>query len=240
MQLRIRKSSKNLLGFVILSFLVIYTYNSGKSNPSVYAHSFEPNDSSTFLSLLDRAEVELLLATTNFPSNMTLALHHSRDAVKLMNILYRMDDDVIDDTDFMNKYNGISNSRNSTIHALVIANIIDQVLREYGSAYDIDYDLTNMSNMMNQKNDTIELVNMDDYQSALGLSERAYQVFKQQLQPLSLSNINNTFFINKLEKNLIALNHLVNNNASAQNLMMFVHQQLHPSLQQAYDLKLTQ
>jgi hypothetical protein len=41
--------------------------------------------------------------------------------------------------------------RNSTSLALVIANMVDEVLRKYGTAFDIGYDLTNMSNMDGMK-----------------------------------------------------------------------------------------
>jgi hypothetical protein len=44
---------------------------------------------------------------------------------------YRVDDEIIDDTDFIKKYNEAENSKNATIQALVVANIIDQILREY-------------------------------------------------------------------------------------------------------------
>jgi hypothetical protein len=37
---------------------------------------------------------------------------------------------------------------NSTTLALVVANLVDEILRNYGSAYGITYDLTNVSNMM--------------------------------------------------------------------------------------------
>jgi hypothetical protein len=45
----------------------------------------------------------------------------------------------------------------------------------------------------------------------------------------------------KIEKSLVGLNDLVvNNKASAQDLMKIVHGQIHPNLQLAYDLKLKQ
>jgi hypothetical protein len=102
---------------------------------------------STFISLAHEADVELSLANSNFPSNITLALDHSKNAVKLMDDAYYSDDDIIDDIDFVRKYNEALNSRNTTIQALVVANIVDQILREYREAFDIQYDLTNMSNM---------------------------------------------------------------------------------------------
>jgi hypothetical protein len=39
--------------------------------------------------------------------------------------------------------------KNSTTLALVVANIVDDILRNYGSAFAVGYDMTNMSNMMN-------------------------------------------------------------------------------------------
>jgi hypothetical protein len=50
---------------------VINTYNN--SIPAD-AHNFSPNSLSTFFSLANEANVELSLANSNFPSNITLAL----------------------------------------------------------------------------------------------------------------------------------------------------------------------
>src|SRR5829696_2418545 len=185
---------------------------------TVYAHNFVPNDSSTFLTRVYRAGIELSLANNNFPSNVTLSMNHAEDAVKLMDDAYYGDEDIIDDSDFIAKYEKALRNTNSTTHALVLANIVDQVLREYGDAFDIDYDLTNMSNMimtsassmsglnsstlssisMNtsmhsnmSENSSSKLVNIDDYQSAQKLSEVAYLIFKNKLvqqQPLSYYN----------------------------------------------------
>lgn len=113
-----------------------------------YAHNFTPNSLSTFLTLVYRAQVELSLATNNFPLNVTLASDHAEDAAKLVDDAYYFDDEIVDDTDFVKKYNEALNTRNSTIHALAVANVVDQVLNEYGKAFDIGYDLTNMSNMI--------------------------------------------------------------------------------------------
>ena len=117
------------------------------NNTAGYAHSFSPNSLSTFISLVHAADVEISLANSNFPANVTLALDHSKNAVKLMNYAYRSDDEIIDDIDFVRKYNNAMSSQNETIHALVVANIVDRILSEYGEALDIQYDLTNMSNM---------------------------------------------------------------------------------------------
>src|SRR5918994_5965877 len=116
----------------------------------VYAHNFIPDDLSTFLTLVYRTQVELLLTNINFPSNASLALEHAENTADLLDDAFYLGDSR-DDTDFVKKYNQALNNRNSTINALVLANILDQVLTEYGKAYDIDYDPTNMSNMMMTK-----------------------------------------------------------------------------------------
>ena len=208
-----------LLGLLLTTILLSASINS-YSNHMVYAHNFVPNDSATFLTQVYRGEVELSLAKDNFPSNVTLALDHIDNAAEVMNKAFYTDEDIIDDTDFIAKYKKVLSDTNSTVHALVLANIVDQVLREYGDAFDIDYDLTNMSNMimtpatnttdvkssslssspMNtsihsnmSENSSSKLVNIGSYQSAQKLSEVAYLIFKNKLQyqQQSLSHSNN-------------------------------------------------
>jgi hypothetical protein len=149
-------------------------------------------------------------------------------------------------------------------------------LREYGEAFDIGYDLTNMSNMMmipmqtipnsdsrsspspshymnmnmsmhsnivaEENDSSTKIVNMDNYQSAQQLSESVYEIFENQLDSSTKSsnNTNSNTALTMIEKRLFHLKDLVNKKASAQNLMMLVHGQLHPNLQLAYNLKLKQ
>ncbi len=224
-----------------------------------YAHSFTPNDLSAFLSLVYEADVELSLANDNFPFNVTLALDHAEDAAKLIDDAYYFDEDIIDDTDFIERYDEALNTHNSTIRGLVIANIVDQVLKAYGEAFDIRYDLTNMSNMMEapdinsssandpitkkstNQNNTPQVINIADYQSAQKLSEKAYQIFRTDL-PYLFPSSNNTIAsaVTGLEKSMADLNRLIDDKAPAQELMMVVHEQVHPNLQLAYILKLKQ
>jgi hypothetical protein len=239
-------------------------------NQSAYAHCFLPNDTANFIALIYRADTELTLVNNNFPSNVTLALDHAKETATLMNYVYRFDEEVTDDSDFIRKYNEVMSSRNSTVYAMVLADILDEVLRKYGKAYDIDYDLTNMSNMIfdtrssssfmnmhqpsqhsnmteknNNNNNSSSLVNIADYQSAKELSERAYQIFKNKLEPLSMSNGTNNSIVasnlDKLEKSLVNINNLMmmnNKEAAAGELMKIVHVQVHPVLQATYNLQL--
>ena len=82
--------------------VLVNVYN---NNTRADAHSFSPNSLSTFISLAYEADVELSLANSNFPSNITLALYHGKNAVELLDDAYRLDDEIIDDTDFVRKYN---------------------------------------------------------------------------------------------------------------------------------------
>ena len=258
-----------LLFSTVIFTVLVQLSNNTDSQQLVYAHNFAPNTLSTFVTLVYRAQVELDLANNNLPSNVTLALDHGEDAVKLMDEAYFIDDGIVDDTDFIKTYNQAVNNPNATVHALVIANIVDQTLREFGEAFDIEYDLTNMSNMamptksnsgshfssssmnmiipnhsnMVEENDnSTKVVNMANYQSARQLSERAYEIFENQLDPSTTSsnNTNSNTAITMVEESLLHLKDSVNQKASAQDLMMLVHGQLHPNLQLAYNLKLIQ
>jgi len=234
------------------------------NNQLTYAHNFTPNSLSTFITLVYRAQVELSLANSSFPLNVTIALDHAEDAAQLIDDAYHFDEEIVDDADFTRKYNEALNSRNSTIHALVIANIVDQILREYGKAFDIGYDLTNMSNMMRadmpdvtsypappsgssnntdtstnstNQNNELRVVNIADYQSAQKLSEKAYQIFSGNPPLLQLSSNNtDTSIMAGLEKSIKDLSYLVEIKAPAQEIMILVHGEIHPSLQLAYDL----
>jgi hypothetical protein len=267
------KKETSIIGLLLFSTIIfiglVYLYNNINIQHLAYAHNFAPNALSIFLTLVHRAQVELDLANTNFPSNVTLALHHGENAAKLIEDAYYYDDEIVDDTDFVERYNEATNSHNATIHALVIANIADQILREYGEAFDIGYDLTNMSNMlmptksnsdssssstsmnlnmpmhsnMAEGNDnSTEIVNMDNYQSAQQLSQRLHQIFENQpnSSPTSSNNTNSNAAVTMVEKSLFYLKQMIDKKGSAQDLMMLVHGQLHPNLQLAYDLKLKQ
>jgi len=114
----------------------------------VYAHSFTSDDSSYFLGLDKRTKVELELAEKNYPLNITLSMDHADNAARLVYDIYYADDDIVEDSDFIKRYNKDVSSSNSTTYALVVADLLDEVLRGYADALVIDTDLTNMSNLV--------------------------------------------------------------------------------------------
>jgi hypothetical protein len=92
------------------------------------------------------------------------------------------------------------------------------------------------TNSTNQNNE-LRVVNIADYQSAQKLSEKAYQIFSGNPPLLQLSSNNTDISIMAgLEKSIKDLSYLVEIKAPAQEIMILVHGEIHPSLQLAYDL----
>ena len=175
--------------------------------------------------------------------------------------------------------------QNAKIEALALANVIDSVLLNYGNAYHVGFDMTNMSNMvmtvnnsnaipmvmnnsvngdnsatnnmntnmklhtMNTSSNTTtqhdgtmsdgySLVNVSDYQSAQALTIKASEIFNNKLKSTNMNDKNVTGFITNLEDGLTQLNNLIANKDSPLDVMMVVHTQIHPNLQQAFSLQL--
>jgi len=100
---------------------------------------------------------------------------------------------------------------NSTAQAIVLANVIDEILRNYGSALEVGFDMTNMSLMdetiqennnsssggnisggtegsstqMDGNTSSSTVVNMSAYQSAQAFANESMEIFQNDLKPLS-------------------------------------------------------
>ena len=132
-----------------LSIILLFLLSLASSYSSlVFGHSFTTDDESYFIGLDKRTKVELQLAYQNYPFNITLSMDHSENAARLVYDIYYIDDDVVDDDDFIKRYDKAIGSTNSTTYALVVADLLDEVLREYADAIVTDIDLTNMSNLI--------------------------------------------------------------------------------------------
>ena len=235
-----------------------------------YAHSFFVNNDATLVTLIEQIKTETQLVNTNFlSSNNISAQVHAQNTAELINELEdNMTQGSQPSSDIAQIYD--NGQRNSTTLALVVASIVDEILRKYGTAFDIGYDLTNMSNMggmtmpnmdmdmdmktiqPNTNSNTLEghsnmsmmmttennsaLVNMHDYESSQALANNINEVFEEDLRPQS--SMSETVNVDKLERNLKKLEDAIVNKASPEVLMEIVHIQIHPTLQQVYDLKL--
>ncbi len=257
---------------LIFSLVTVAFINSHKDMNQAFGHSFTSDDSVTFLSIAKKAFIELELAKKNFPSNITLAMDHSDNAAMLVNDVYYVDDEIVDDQDFINRYDKEIASENGTIHSLVLADLIDQALRAYNSAIRLNIDLTNMSNLivldnfekyinsnnpLNKSSHNFEkfqklisnnntITDPADYETALMLSKEIKDLYKNKLENLvingssnssSTSNTINSSLVSKLEKDLDNLNSILLNKGSGKDLLKLVHLNIHPSLQQLFNLE---
>jgi len=184
------------------------------NNLLVYGHLFTPNETATFVGVLDQVQAELELVVTNLENNnMSLAQSHAIKASSLLTpkIMSEITEDnprLTDDlrralsqlknmsspsesqiksvTQLVNDLNkridgdvivriaqlqptssnflegalkslgsifggGNTNQErdpNTNLQALAFANVIDEVLINYGKAYNVGFDMTNMSNMV--------------------------------------------------------------------------------------------
>jgi hypothetical protein len=249
-----------LLGYILVisSIGMVYTIQ------TVYAHYFSKDDAALFFTLIHQINVETQLVNTNFPSNVTLAIEHAENTAELLNEVYQFSEGIADDTDFIREYNEQLNNINSTVQALILANVVDEILRNYGDALEVDYDLTNMSNivmsnmsrsttmmiddsmknssMIREKSNSMTnniIVNVANYQTAQALFGKAQQILNKDLKPITAEPTSNvTTFIIKLDNGLTELRNAVNNGAAPMDVMMIVHTQVHPNLQKAYNLQL--
>jgi len=98
-------------------------------NANAYAHIFVSNDdTSSFLALLERVRIEARLVNDTMPTNLTAAQQHIEQLQDRL-------DDIID----IENYFTVKSVQfdNSTVNALLLANIVDEVLTHYGGAYGI-------------------------------------------------------------------------------------------------------
>ena len=146
----IELKKNNVIRFTSIFSVAIFviSFSSVDQISYVFAHSFNSDDSSYFLGLDKRTKIELELAEKNYPLNITLSMDHSDNAARLVYDIYYADDDIVEDSDFIKRYNKEVSSSNSTTYALVFADLLDEVLRGYADALVIDTDLTNMSNLV--------------------------------------------------------------------------------------------
>jgi hypothetical protein len=270
----------SLFGFVFnFNLIILLSLSLVTSNhfyQKSYAHDFLVNNDITIVTLVEQIKAETELVNTNFLFNNNVSAQvHARNAAELLNDL----EDNMTEASEQSSSNLIqiyeNEKTNTTSLALVTANIVDEVLREYGTAFDIGYDLTNMSNMGGMKmsnmssgggssmnmttfqtsanNNTLErhsnmsmptmtgnnleIVSIQDYETSQVLADVVNELFEDDLRPRS--SVSETINIDKLEKNLKQLDQAILNKASPEALMGIVHVQIHPTLQQVYELELS-
>src|SRR5215203_5717298 len=221
--------------FVCAILLVVGSISIGLASPLqlVYAHSFSGSESASFLSLVHKIRVESELVLDN-AGNATLAQQHAENAAKAIDNqtideIAERNNRIADDLSSLLEdlqTAAVSNLdatleeaisvridqeqlNNSTAQAIVLADVIDEVLRNYGSAFEVGFDMTNMSLMdemiqdnnsgsgdsggiegggstqMEGNTSTSTVVNMSAYQSAQAFANKSLEIFQNDLKPLS-------------------------------------------------------
>jgi hypothetical protein len=153
-----------ILGFLlVLSLTSIMIIEDIRQRQNAYAHDFSTTDESSLVTLVEQIKAETQLVITSFLSNENFSAHeHARNAAELMKDLEsNMTQTSPPSSDIAQVYD--QGQKNSTTLALVVANIVDDILRNYGSAFAVGYDMTNMSNMMNM--DMMMMPKMDNSSS---------------------------------------------------------------------------
>jgi hypothetical protein len=96
------------------------------------------------------------------------------------------------------------------------------------------------SNTMAQQggeiNNDYQLVHIADYQSAQALAKKGLEFFNTDLRHMAINN--KTIFVTKLKNGLLHLNDSIENKVSPMDIMMIVHSEIHPNLQEAFNLQL--
>lgn len=220
--------------FLILSSLTFQWFTLDFYLNTGFTHVFISNDNaSSFLTLLEKVRIESLLVNNTMYSNLTSANDHVNQ------ILGQIDD--ISDSE--NEYTVRSDQfDNSTVNALVFANIIDDVLKNYGATYGIPSAIMlNMSNLgspaeMDSLNGTLPIIDGDKYETAYEYAKRASELFNITLRTYETKD--NANATTQIGKGLDLLTDRIENKANPMELMMIVHTIIHPSMQMAYNLKL--
>jgi hypothetical protein len=150
-----------ILGFLLTLSLAaaILSLEDNRHGRKAYAHDFSTTDESSLVTFVEQIKTETELVITSFLSNENFSAHeHARKAAELMKDLEsNMTQTNPPSSDITQVYD--QGQKNSTTLALVVANIVDDILRKYGSAFAVGYDMTNMSNMMNMDRMTMRKMN---------------------------------------------------------------------------------
>jgi hypothetical protein len=203
---------------------------------NVNAHIFvSSDDNASFLTLIERVRIEALLANESLHSNLTSSNEH------LAQLLDRLDDVIDNENYFVVKSEQFNNS---TVDALFLANIVDEIFQYYGGAYGIlPSVILNMSSMASSMPTNLgiysvnasRVFDIDKYQTAKQYANRAVEIFDAELKPYETKK--NSIADGEVEKQITELKNAVDNKAPPLQVMMIVHTKIHPNLQLAYDLK---
>ena len=240
-----------------------------KVESAIVTNSSANNNQSSSIS-----HAQYALNTYDFHTNHELSERNKRIATELNNTLNQLQDQVetssIIDKSQINQtvetINAILDEavsvridddqlNNSTIQALVFADIVNTALQSYGSAFGIGIDLTNMSNLNTTSNenntvdnkhsnhelqnitDHMNIVNFSSYESALSFADYALKKFNSEIKKSIPNNNKTQNYLKQLENGLLEFNTAITNKENPMKVMEVVHTKIQPNLQILFDLK---
>jgi hypothetical protein len=226
---------------VFLTTLFISLINT--ADVVVFAHNFDTDDNSSFLTLINKLTIEnqLLNDSISNSNNSSITLSSFEHTKNIENILEEIliseDSFIVDSDQFYN----------NTIIALIVANLADEVLRNYGHAFGFPSNLmlsmhfsnNSSSHMMDHGNtNSTRMVENSSYQSALKTFDRMIKIHDTELKASS----SNSDFINKAKSDLNGalydLRRDIETKENPSKIMEDVHVRIHPNLQIAFNLTL--
>lgn len=142
---------------------------------------------------------------------------------------------------------------NSTVQALVVANLVNEALEHYGEAVGFEGNMTDMSNMQASNSSESQgageagttmpsenmqgnatVVSLPNYQSARAFAEKAQELY-QEIQPKALAGTESA--VRALDAAFPEFISAIDAKASAMDMMKIGHLKIHPNLMAAYNLQ---
>ncbi len=222
------------------------------------AHNFSTDDNSTFLTLINMILIENRLINNSLidsSANTSLHSNYVNNINEIIDDILVSEDSLLIDSDQF---------YNNTITATMMANLGDEVLRNYGNAFGIPsnimvymnfsavYNLEkNISKELNPTNhsshDTLDVGNVGNYSAnlkdksqyydALETSKRMIEIYENDLDSADTSMKSNNS-LSHLKKSLNELSESIHNYSNPSKIMEIVHGKVHPNLQLAFNLTL--
>jgi hypothetical protein len=243
-----------IIFLILLSTLFISLINT--KDVFVFAHNFDTDDNSSFLTLINKLTIENQLLNDSISNRNNHNLNSFEYTKNIENILEEI---LISENSFT-----IDSDQfyNNTVIALVLANLADEVLKNYGHALGVPSNImlsmnfSNVTSGLNYSNTTTNIIVhsshmpnhenaistavIDDssYHSALEISDRIIEIYNSELKASS----SNSASINKAKSNLggalYDLRKHIENKERPFKIMEDVHGRIHPNLQIAFNLTL--
>ena len=239
-----------IIWFIVLAIILLY---SSTINIVIFAHNFDTDNNSSFLTLINKILIENRLLNDSL-SNKNDKNMNSVEYTK--NIEKILDDILISENSFK-----IDSDQfyNNTIIALVVANLADEVLRNYGRAFGVPSNIMlsmnfskvtnmNMSNSATEmnthsnhspdrENETL-MIDKSSYLNSVRISDRMIELYNGELKGSLSNSIDVDRAKSRLVDALLDLKKHLEIKASPYKIMEIVHGEVHPNLQIAFNLKL--